>query len=76
MCRPIPRSRCEQQTLTAGAPFALGATHRASENTVPWFSIDGVRDEFYAAVMWSGAWSAGFDRTGASTVDHRRPARR
>ena len=58
----------QQQTLSTGQQFALGATHRASETTVPWFSIDGARDEFYAAVMWSGAWSAGFDRTGANTL--------
>jgi alpha-galactosidase len=58
----------QQQTLSTGVPFALGATHRASETTVPWFSIDGAHDEFYAALMWSGAWSAGFNRTGGSTV--------
>jgi len=57
-----------QQTLGVGQPFAFGATHRASETTVPWFSIDGARDEFYAALMWSGAWSATFNRTGAVTA--------
>ena len=34
---------------------------------MPWFSIDGERDAFYVAWMWSGAWSAGFDRTAGGT---------
>ena len=29
---------------------------------MPWFAIDGVQDEFYAALMWSGAWSLVIDR--------------
>jgi hypothetical protein len=58
----------QQQALSTGVPFALGATHRASETDVPWFSIDGAHDEFYAALMWSGAWSAGFDRIGVNTA--------
>src|SRR5882757_4435280 len=58
----------QQQTLAAGQSLALGATHRASEKSVPWFSIDGTRDEFYAALMWSGAWAAAFTRSGSSTA--------
>jgi alpha-galactosidase len=58
----------QQRTLTTGVPFSLGATHRASETTVPWFSIDGAHDAFYAALMWSGAWSAEFDRTAGGTT--------
>jgi alpha-galactosidase len=58
----------QQQTLGGGLPLSLGATHRASEKSVPWFSFDGARDEFYAALMWSGAWSAEFDRSGAGTL--------
>lgn len=57
-----------QQTLAIDQPFSLGATRRASERSVPWFSIDGAHDEFYAALMWSGAWSAVFTRTGAGTA--------
>jgi alpha-galactosidase len=58
----------QQRPLAAGQPLALGATHRASETTVPWFSIDGTRDEFYAALMWSGAWSAAFNPSGTGTT--------
>lgn len=58
----------QQQTLAVNEPFALGATHRASERTVPWFSIDGAQDEFYLALMWSGAWSVVFDRTSMGTT--------
>jgi alpha-galactosidase len=55
----------EQKTLAIGEQFALGAKGRASEQSVPWFAIDGAQDEFYAALMWSGAWSLGFSRTSA-----------
>ena len=47
----------KQQMLGVGSSLALGATGRASEQIVPWFAIDGPKDEFYAALMWSGAWS-------------------
>jgi alpha-galactosidase len=53
----------QQKTLAVGQQFAVGATYRASEQTVPWFAIDGAQDEFYAAQMWSGAWALAFDRT-------------
>jgi alpha-galactosidase len=58
----------QQQTLEINRPFAVGASHRASEHTVPWFSIDGAKDVFYTALMWSGAWSAVFDRTSTGTT--------
>jgi len=58
----------QQQTLAINSPFTIGASHRASEHTVPWFSIDGSKDELYGALMWSGAWSAVFERTVAGTV--------
>jgi alpha-galactosidase len=52
----------QQQQLANGQHFAIGAQGRASEQNVPWFAIDGVQDEFYAALMWSGAWSLVIDR--------------
>ena len=58
----------QQQTLAVNEPFALGASHRASERTIPWFSVDGTKDEFYAALMWSGAWSLVLDRTTTGTT--------
>ena len=66
-----------QKTLAIGEPFTLGAVRRASEQTVPWFAIDSPSgggasspDEFYAALMWSGAWSLAINRssTGLSIV--------
>ena len=54
-----------QQTLAVGQQLAIGAVRRASEQDVPWIAIDGAHDEFYAALMWSGAWSLRLDRTGA-----------
>ncbi len=56
----------QQQALASSQSLSLGATHRASEKTVPWFSIDGARDEFYVALMWSGAWSATLTRAGSA----------
>jgi alpha-galactosidase len=55
----------EDRTLAIGEHFAAGARGRASEDTVPWFAVDGEVDEFYAALMWSGAWSLDIDRTTA-----------
>jgi alpha-galactosidase len=45
------------QALDVGGSLQLGAQGRASEQTVPWFAVDGTKDEFYSALMWSGAWS-------------------
>lgn len=56
----------QQQALASSQSLSLGATHRASEKTVPWFSIDGARDEFYVALMWSGGWSATLTRAGSA----------
>src|SRR5262245_32999407 len=52
----------QEQQLANGQHFAIGAQGRASEQNVPWFAIDGAQDEFYAALMWSGAWSLVIDR--------------
>jgi alpha-galactosidase len=55
----------QQKQLAMGEHVALGAQGRSSEQTVPWFAIDGTQDEFYAALMWSGAWSLTVDRSTA-----------
>src|SRR5262245_39037055 len=47
----------QEQSLAVGQKFAIGAQGRGSEQHVPWFSVDGTTDTFYAALMWSGAWS-------------------
>lgn len=53
----------QQQDLAIGDHLALGAASRSSEQTVPWFAVDGAQDEFYASLMWSGAWSLTVDRS-------------
>lgn len=55
-----------QQDLLAGERLSLGAAGRSSEQTVPWFSIDGDDEVFYAGLMWSGAWSLNATRLGYS----------
>ena len=52
----------QQKTLANGETLALGAAGRSSEQTVPWLAIDGEQDEFFATLMWSGAWSLGVTR--------------
>jgi len=54
----------ETTSLAPGEHFGIGATGRSSEQAVPWMAIDGAGDEFYTAIMWSGAWSLGADRAG------------
>jgi alpha-galactosidase len=56
----------QRTTLASGEHFAIGAQARASEQSVPWLAIDGAQDEFYAALMWSGAWSLTADRVGVA----------
>jgi len=53
-----------QKVLQSGERLVLGAAGRSSEQTVPWFTIDGPNEVFYAGVMWSGAWSLTAARTG------------
>ena len=53
----------QKSTLNVGERLALGAEGRSSEQTVPWIAIDGERDEFYAGLLWSGAWSLAAHRT-------------
>jgi alpha-galactosidase len=55
----------QQRALGAGERLTLGAEGRSSETTVPWFAIDGNGEEFFAALMWSGAWSLTAARTAA-----------
>jgi alpha-galactosidase len=55
----------KQTQLPSGGHFAIGADARSSERAVPWLAIDGAQDEFYAALMWSGAWSLTADRSGS-----------
>ncbi len=55
-----------QQDVAEGAPLVLGAQGRSSEQTVPWFAIDGSGEEFYAALMWSGAWSLRAEQSGGT----------
>jgi alpha-galactosidase len=57
-----------QQDVAVGSPLVLGARGRSSEQTVPWFAIDGTHDEFYAGLMWSGAWSLSIQRSSAELV--------
>jgi alpha-galactosidase len=56
----------QQKTLASGQHFEIGATGRSSEQTVPWIAVDGAKDEFYAALMWSGAWTLTADRAGSN----------
>lgn len=55
----------QQRDLRVGESLSLGSSGRASEQTVPWFAIDGVGEQFYAGLMWSGAWSLLASRSSA-----------
>jgi alpha-galactosidase len=60
----------QSKTLAVGGSLALGSSRRSSETTVPWFLVDGSPDEFYAALLWSGAWSLNVTRgTDALAID-------
>jgi alpha-galactosidase len=57
-----------ERTLAVGDRLSFGSAGRSSEQTVPWFAIDGESDEFFAALLWSGAWSLTAVRS-ASAID-------
>ena len=50
----------QERVLGEGDRLTLGAQGRSSETTVPWVSVHGSDDEhpeeFYAGLLWSGAW--------------------
>jgi alpha-galactosidase len=52
----------QQRTLDNGEVLTLGAEGRSSERTVPWFVVDGEKDEFFATLLWSGSWSLSITR--------------
>jgi alpha-galactosidase len=62
----------ESTALAPGEHLTLGAARRASEDVVPWFAIDApasagtAPEQFYAALMWSGAWALDIGRAGAT----------
>lgn len=45
-----------------GERLDLGSEGRSSEQFVPFFLVDDGRDEFFAGLMWSGAWRASLER--------------
>ncbi|HZR23257.1 MAG TPA: glycoside hydrolase family 36 protein [Vicinamibacterales bacterium] len=53
----------KSKALAAGEHFALRTTGRSSEQTVPSIFVDGSSEEFFAALLWSGAWSLSMDRS-------------
>src|SRR6266550_8167550 len=59
----------QQKQLAVQEEFSLDAQGRSSERVVPWFAVDGVPgtdEEFFGALMWSGAWSLTAYRPGSN----------
>ncbi len=58
----------QQKQLAVDEEFSLGAQGRSSERVVPWLAVDGApgtQEEFFGALMWSGAWSLTANRPGS-----------
>src|SRR6185295_18376044 len=58
----------QQKQLAVDEELSLGAQGRSSERVVPWVAVDGVPrtdEEFFGALMWSGAWSLNACRRGS-----------
>jgi alpha-galactosidase len=53
----------QSRSLAPGGQLSLGSDRRSSEQMVPWVTIDGSPDEFFAGLMWSGAWSLSATRS-------------
>jgi alpha-galactosidase len=56
----------QHHLLSNGERLEIGAESRSSESSVPWIAVDGAKDEFFAALMWSGAWSLSAERSGTA----------
>lgn len=48
--------------LLDGQRFTLGSDRRATEEHMPFFSLQQGDDEFFATLAWSGSWALGLDR--------------
>jgi alpha-galactosidase len=60
--RSIPDERggpftVNEHELADGQTFELGSKTRASETSVPWFSIRSGDAEFFGAILWGGSWN-------------------
>jgi alpha-galactosidase len=53
-----------QRNVTATQ--TIGSPGRSSESWVPWMAVDSGKDEFFMALMWSGAWSMTASRTSSA----------
>jgi len=51
------------RALADGATQTLGSTRRSSETALPFVMVDGSPDEFFAALLWAGAWALNAKRT-------------
>jgi len=56
----------ERQDLASGRRLDFGAAGRSSEQTVPWFAIEGSDAVFFGGLMWSGSWTLSIERTGST----------
>jgi alpha-galactosidase len=56
----------QDRVLEDGDSLSLGSGGRSSERAIPWLAVDGQGDEFFAALMWSGAWTLDATRHGST----------
>ena len=46
----------KETDLDNGASLQLGSSGRATEQAMPWFTLDAADDEFFGGVLWHGSW--------------------
>jgi len=56
--------------LDDGQTFDLGSDRRASEQSLPWFSISSEGEEFFGSILWSGSWRFQIERRGDTVNLH------
>ena len=56
----------QSRSLASGTSLSFGSTRRSSETAIPYFAVDGSPDEFFGALLWSGAWSFQASRAGST----------
>ena len=53
-----------EDDLDEGQVFEIGSNGRASEDNVPWFSMQVDQAQFFGSILWGGSWRLKMERRG------------
>jgi len=53
-----------EDDIDDGQTFEIGSNGRASEDNVPWFSMQVEEAQFFGSILWGGSWRLKMQRSG------------